>query len=353
LLSQAVTETPVQVPTATPSETRLYRHSKRHQWGVAALVWERDGKRGYQFSDGKLRVFKEGFYGLFESAVAPGDGSAKTVRRLARLARTDDVMEATRLPTLRDQIELFRREYPSGFHGDTWTKKKRGVKARKRLKRHRDPALAEASKRLSAAAMRDLIAAEKWAMLLDDVVEVLGATDLVPRGQLKKLQAVEPSKSLAMSIYSWLHNPSGDQSDEHADRRFNRMVRELGPAGSWQLVTALGAMVHPAQHCCVRLRSHTLQGKMLLSEFRVSKRPQGKDYRRFRHVTRAVHDELVEAGFVPRDNLDVYDFMWETLRPAARDTLLAIPMIKSVENKDEEPAAKAEAKTETEKSSAA
>ena len=57
-------------PTPPPG-LRLFRHSKRPQWGIAALVWELNGKRGYQFSDGKLRVFKQGFYGLFESAVAP------------------------------------------------------------------------------------------------------------------------------------------------------------------------------------------------------------------------------------------------------------------------------------------
>ena len=319
----------------TTGEPRLFRHSKRRQWGVAALVWERDGKRGYQFSDGKLRIFKEGYYSLFESAIAPGDGSAKTVRRLARLARSEELTEATRLPTLRDQIELFRREYPGGFHGETWIKKKRGSKARKPLKRHRDPVLTLAKAKLSVEAMRARIAAEQWAEHLDDIIEVLGTTDLAPRPQLEKLQACKPSRSLSMAIYSWLHNPSGDTSTEHADRRFNRLVRELGPAGGWQLVTALGAIVHPNTHCCVRLRSHTLQGKMLLSEFKVSKRPQAKHYRRFCHVSKAVHNELVEAGFVPRDNLDVYDFMWETLRPAARETLLAIPMIKSVEAKTE------------------
>ena len=316
------------------TEGRLFRHSKRYQWGIAALVWERGGKRGYQFSDGKLRVFKQGYYGLFESAVAPGDGSATTVRRLARLARTEEFSEATRLPTLRDQIEMFRRDYPGGFHGETWVKAKRGEGARKRLKRHREPALAEARAKLSVEAMREAIAGGAWRGLLDTLIEVVGSTDLVPRAQLKKLEAAEPSKTLALALFSWLHNPGGEDTDLSADRRFNRLVRELGPAGSWTLVTSLGALVHPAEHTCVRVRSHTLQGKMLLAEFKVSKRPQGRDYRRFCHVTQAVHKDLVAAGFVPRDMLDVYDFMWETLRPAARDTLLAIPMILETEARE-------------------
>ena len=36
---------------------RLYRHSKRKQWGFAVLAWEKEGKRGYQFEDGELRVW--------------------------------------------------------------------------------------------------------------------------------------------------------------------------------------------------------------------------------------------------------------------------------------------------------
>ena len=148
-------------PAHTPagSEAQLYRHQNRKHWGVAAFLWEQDGKRGYQFSDGKMRVFKQGFYHLFETAEAPGDGSAKAVRRLARLARADGVTESTRLPTLRDQILLFRRSYPKGFFGEAWMAKYRGVGVRKqlkRLKRHRDPAISDAH-RLSVELPADIV----------------------------------------------------------------------------------------------------------------------------------------------------------------------------------------------------
>lgn len=307
---------------------RLFRHSKRHQWGVAALVWERDGKRGYQFSDGKLRVFKEGYYGLFESAVAPGDGSAKAVTRLARLARDSELGVASRLPTLRDQIALFRRDYPEGFRGEAWAKRQRGDKARKRLKRHRDPALADAARLLGAEVMRERLAQQAWKQLLADVDEVLGATDLLPRAQLNKLRKLEPSRSLAQALFRWLHVPAEDRDSRM--RRFNQLGRELGAANSWQLITALAALVHPAEHICVRARVQSFQGKMLLSEFKVAARPSARDYERFCQVARSVRDELTEAGLPPRDMLDVHDFMWMTLRPAAREDLLAVPQWRDV-----------------------
>lgn len=326
---------------AQSSVLRLFRHSKRPHWGVAALVWERDEKRGYQFSDGKLRVFKQGFYGLFESAVAPGDGSAKAVRRLARLAMSEHVTEATRLPTLRDQIELFRIEYPGGFEGKAWQTKHRGIEGRKRLKRFRDPAIVDAAK-LGVAELDATIAAQDWVGVHTRLGDVASATDLVPSAQLRKLTKLRPSKNLAVALRNWLHTEA-DQATK--DRHFNAFVRELGDAASWQLATAVAALVHPDSYTCVRTSAYLLQGKMLLSEFSVARRPNSRDYRRLCHVAETVRRELQEAGLPPADLLDVYDFMWLTLRPAARDALLAVPLVAAQEAEAKADAAAAAAAT--------
>lgn len=312
------------------SALRLFRHTKRPNWGVAALVWERNGKRGYQFSDGKLRVFKEGYYTLFESAVVEQGGeAARAMIRLTNQRRSEGTNDTTnQLSTLRDQIELFRREYPTGFVGTTWTKKYRGTGARRRLKRHRDPALAEAAQ-LGQNELRTLIAAEQWGLVLDVVVALLSGTNLVPAGQLRKLRALSPSRELVFAISRWLHGEHADERE--ANKRFDRLVRELGDAGTWEIVTALGGLVHPKAHTCVRLSVYSTQGKMLMSGLRVQRRPRGKDYHRLLEVARTVQAELEGQGFAPRDLLDVYDFVWETLRPAARETLLAIPRIRLAE----------------------
>ena len=57
-------------------EDGLYRHTKRPEWGVAILAWERGGRRAYQFEDGRLRKFREGYYSLMK----PVDELELTVR---------------------------------------------------------------------------------------------------------------------------------------------------------------------------------------------------------------------------------------------------------------------------------
>ena len=253
----------------------------------------------------------------------PGDGSARAVRRLARLAQSGNVTEATRLPTLRDQIGLFRGEFPEGFAGEKWRAKHRGDKARKRLKRHRDGSLAMAAK-LGATQLDAMIGAGDWVGIHALLVEVLASTDLVPSAQLRKLKTIRASRALALALQTWLY-AVGEPADK--ERHFNVFVRELGDAASWQIATSVAALVHPGTHTCVRSSSFMLQGKMLLSEFSVARRPNARDYRRLRHVAETVRRELEEAGMPAQDLLDVYDFMWLTLRPAARDDLLAVPLV--------------------------
>jgi hypothetical protein len=334
----AETPQPAAGAAAEFADIALFRHCKRTRWGVAALLWERDGKRAYQFSDGKLRVFKQGFYHLFESAAPPGDGSAKAVRRLARLARADDLSEAAHLPTLRDQILLVRRRFPNGFAGDAWRKQYRGVGARKRLKRHRDPAISEAHQ-LSAERLDPLIASFAWPEIHARLVAVLQASNLVPATQLRKLEALAPSRELALALRGWVVAASGQleivacepgerEHDDDApvtnseeaelERRFNHLVRLLGAAGTWPIVTAIAGLLAPTQHTCVRPSVYEVQGKMLLPNFQVGKHPRYPGYRQHLHVAQTVFDELEHAGLHPHDLLDVYDFVWETLRPAAR-----------------------------------
>lgn len=308
-------------------DVALFRHAKRRHWGVAALLWERDDKRGYQFSDGNLRVFRKGFYHLFEKTAAPGDGSAKAVRRLARLARADDVTAAGRLPTLRDQILLFRRSFPEGFAGAAWQRRQRGVgvkKQLKRLKRHRDAAISEAHQ-LSADELAGLIERSEWDEVHARLRRVLASTDLVTASALAKLDHVAPCRDLSVALRDWvaqdeLADPSGQDRTE-VGRRFNHLVRLLGPAGSWPLVSAIAGLQDPEHHTCIRPTVFDLQAKMLLPNFSAEKHPRYVGYQRYLHVAHTVFDELENAGLGPQDLLDVYDFMWATLRPAAREEL--------------------------------
>jgi hypothetical protein len=269
-----------------------------------------------------MRVFKQGFYHLFETAEAPGDGSARAVRRLARLARADGVTESTRLPTLRDQILLFRRNYPTGFFGDAWMAKCRGMGQRKqlkRLKRHRDPAISDAH-RLSVQELAPVLECHDYAAVVDRMIVVMTATNLVPSAHIKQLRKLVPSRELATAVYEWI---ACEMEGDDAEHCFNHLVRQLGGAATWPVMTALRGLLEPGEHVCVRPSVFAKQAKLLLPNFSTNTRPRYKNYALYLHMANVVRDELTEAGMEPRDLLDVHDFIWETLRPAAREDLVA------------------------------
>ena len=65
----------------TPSEAaapKLYQHTKRPEWGLAILAWDRGSRRAFQFEDGKLRVFKQGYYEMVEEVSGAVDREAES-----------------------------------------------------------------------------------------------------------------------------------------------------------------------------------------------------------------------------------------------------------------------------------
>lgn len=66
---------------------------------MAILAFERPTKRGYQFEDGKLRLFKEGFYHLMKPVDRPADETMELVAQLdGKLARAKARRNADPLP---------------------------------------------------------------------------------------------------------------------------------------------------------------------------------------------------------------------------------------------------------------
>ena len=137
-----------------PQDTeKLYRHSRRKEWGLAIVAWTRPTRRGYQFADGKLRVIKQGYYGLLREVDKPASQASEIIEELQRQAgisrarrRARGGTRASGTPPVRleEQIALFRRTHPDGFEEPGWREEVRGEGAPRRLKRHRDPAIADA-----------------------------------------------------------------------------------------------------------------------------------------------------------------------------------------------------------------
>lgn len=299
-----------------PNEDLLYRHSKREQWGVAVFLWERDEKRAFRFADGEVRVFKKGFYKLMVQAEAPADGSAEKLRAAVKAAAGGKKIEF--LPTVGDQLVLFLRDYPGGFVGDAWHKVHRGDG--RRLKRHRDPAVTEAKKLLDPEALTKAYESGTYSESLSRLIEVLKNTDLVPSAHVKKLQTTQATKDLSAALMETAKDPE----NANVRRLQAALVGAQGPATSWQILTAPLTLLAPKKHLCVRPSVFSTQGKIVMPRFNAPKRPNEAAYQRYLDVARLVEEELAALGHAPVDKLDLHDFVWATLRPAAQEELQKI-----------------------------
>ncbi|MDX1747651.1 MAG: hypothetical protein R3324_17080, partial [Halobacteriales archaeon] len=108
----------------------LYKHVKRPQWGVAILAWEKEGKRAYQFEDGRLRKFKKGYYSLMKPTEDVERAPEAVIRDLEDAVEANkgkdppEVLEA--VASFEDQVELFITMYPKGFQDEEWIEDHRG-----------------------------------------------------------------------------------------------------------------------------------------------------------------------------------------------------------------------------------
>lgn len=297
----------------SPNEDALYRHKKREEWGVAVFLWERDGKRAFRFADGETRVFKQGFYQLMVPAATPADGSADELRAKVRASisgKKDEIV-----PTVGDQLVLLLKDYPKGFSGEAWREKHRG--SGRRLKRHRDPSIAQARELLGDPALREAHEAGNYQPALDALTKLMAGTDLVPSAHVKKLEETKATEELSATLIRFAQDPdSGDVRQLQA-----ALVGAGGPATSWQILTAPLALLAPHKHLCVHPSVFAAQGNIVMRRFTVPKRASEASYQRYLEVARMVEDELTALGHPPGDLIDLHDFAWMTLRPAAREEL--------------------------------
>jgi len=313
-----------QDPAPQPGD-RLYQHSKRKQWGFAVLAWDRDGKRGYQFEDGELRVFTKEYYGMLLEAECPPDQAGRLLAKLGRQSgagKGGDGKAKERQLTFAEQLQVFLAEYPEGFAGKGWKDEHRGEGVPRRLKRHRDFAVAEAAELLSIEALDGLIAAGDHHEVARRLGEIVNGSDLVTRAQAEPISRAAASPDLSKGVRDFLYGGG------EIEARFDELCRVLLEAGrkqlSWPLVTAVPAVVRPAVHVAVRPTVLAKQAQWAHPRLRWAAKPDGKAYARILAMANTVRDALTGAGYPPKDLLDVYDFMLVTLRPAATKILVDV-----------------------------
>ncbi|MCA9609983.1 MAG: hypothetical protein KC619_30510 [Myxococcales bacterium] len=307
-------------PTLAPA---LFRHSRRERWGLGAVTQHLHDRIEIQFQDGRARVFKQGYYHLLDAVDRPLDVTLGIVRAL-RGMNGETPARATRgrvPPSVDEQVGLFRELFEDGFQSEAYAAQHRGDGRKRPLKRHRDALVATAKEKLDKKAMQRALHAGDYDALLEAAGEVLAHTDLVAVKDRKAFLAMDPAhrEATMSALVALLHGKS--PLTVRFDAFVAALSRALGETPSWELVTIFLGALRPDEHVVIRPNVMTLQAAWMAPGLKMSKRPMGLLYERFLAMTRRVDEALRAAELSPRDLLDVADFSWATLRPAARERI--------------------------------
>jgi hypothetical protein len=307
------------------------KHPGCPDWGLGLLVEERDGKRFFDFEDGRVHSIAKDHWDKLQTVELAGDEARAIESRIREIREkaSAPVKKAPRraAPTppktsFEEQVAQFEKDFPGGFAGEVFVAKERGVAPapgeaeapKKKSKAPVEAAIAAARSLLAKGELAGLVAGGKHAEVAERVRKVQkAATGLLhPLGDVipfEKLPA-ERYEALAAGALELLH---GD--GEHA-ARFDRYVGVLAQdkLGTWPLVTVLGALAAPGDHAFVKPSYYEKQASVLGFDLAYERTPSAAAYGRMLDLARKVKARLEEKGLAPRDLLDVYTFMVKTLK---------------------------------------
>lgn len=322
--TQPSTSTPAQ-----PAITPLVRHTKKQEWGRALLLWRREEKRAYQFEDGSMRVFAERFCGMLQPALHPDPVLRARLREDAvagghvgaAAGGSKGNVSRGPVPTIADQVSVFRTLFEDGFAGVAWRNACRASGTKKVLKRHVDPAIERAQVELSLEALRGHVDAGNPQIVVETIMSIVGSTSLATKTQLGAIGGLEVDAALGTAFVDFLHDVGGA-----ARGPLDRLRIELARLGlkkvPWTVLSAAKALLHPETHLFVRPTAVRQQAKLLMPSFKLSSVPTPEAYARCLEMAVGIRNELRTAGLAPRDLLDVAEFMRVTLAKSQRDELL-------------------------------
>jgi hypothetical protein len=309
-----------QQPNAENQDNILFKHTMRPNWGLAILAYEDDDKKAFQFEDGKVRLFKNEYLQLLQAVDTPVDQSARTLARLGNQTEESTDSKATKskgqvLP-IDAQIMYFSEKYPDGFAGAAWQAKHRGVGVKRRLKRHRNPAIAEAQEFLNHDEMSRLMQAGEHAQIVARLVVTLEGCDLVSKKMASDVAVVYEERAipLVQALFVLLHG-----TEQSLAVRFERWYTELQRVchgkPSFSLATAPLALAKPEEHICVRRACFLRQAAWMAPRLASERAITGRNYQRWVEMAAQMRSVLDEAGLQVGDNLDIHDFISETMAP--------------------------------------
>jgi hypothetical protein len=310
----------------------LFAHINRADWGVSVLSGQRDGKRRYLFESGEERTMGAGALDLMRKIEQPSSDQRATYARLvALLAKREKRAEPPKAPgatAVVKQLERFHKKYANGFFGKEWKSDKTSMHARQA----RGALVEKAQEQLSKEALDKLQLAEKFEAVWNQVVASLNESGLLATA-LRLATKADEQRALSNATVDLLHG------SESYEPRFDRWVSVYETVfhepPSWETATALPALVTPLEHIPVDPPSFRKQLKALSRYSSFGARPVGSVYTRCLTMAQALANMLAERGEVPRDLLDVHDFIRVTQSAPAKGEVTAAPRKSRASSKSE------------------
>lgn len=317
-------------PPAQAAPPLIVKHSACPEWGLGYLVEERDDKRIYDFEDGRNHSIAKAFWSKLEP-VELGSAEARALEKKVRGLRDQRPTPgkpkpravAPVFPSFEAQVKRFEEIFPGGFTGEKFVQEERGggeesgggAAGKKAAKGFKTGAIETTRKLLSREEMDRQIASGAFGEVVANIKAVHKAAgnllhplgDLIPFGKMP----AENQQAFVEAAREMLHG-SGP-----VEERFDKLVAALAQSNlaTWPLATVLGALYAPEEHVFVKPSFYEKQAALLGFDLRYERVPSSAAYGRMQALTREVEKRLVARGHAPRDQMDVYAFIWRTLSP--------------------------------------
>ncbi|HEY4159347.1 MAG TPA: hypothetical protein VGM29_14665 [Polyangiaceae bacterium] len=290
----------------------LFEHQLRKEWGVSVVSGEHDGKRRFLFEGGEERTMSASSLDLMRRVDSPNPEQQAAYARLTVLlakrggrvkVATSDIARAS----ITAQLLWLRERCPKALKDEKWLTDPRRQGAR----RARDLAIDKARELLSRKVVDGLIAAERFDTLWQSVSDVLTASELTSAQRIAGTLSSQQLVVLGGAVRKLLFGTSTyEQRFDGFVAAFDTVFRE---PPSWELATALSALVFPTEHTFVEPGPFRKQLKALGRNNVLSARPSGAAYARCAGMARTIATELGALGEVPGDLFDVLDFVSATI----------------------------------------
>lgn len=288
----------------------LFCHETRADWGVGVLSGERDGKRTYLFEGGTERVMGSGAHDMMRKITSLSAEQRSTLARLTALVagrRGLPDSAKTASAVLLDQLTGLRRAFPQGLSDPAWQTEKRAARVRETV-------VPQAQDLLSLKALDAHVKAQQLEALWASVLKVLGGTGWLLAEHLEPA----PASAVALlggAVRELLYGSA--TIEQRIDRFSVAFETAFRRSPRWEMTTGLLTLVSPDNHVLVDLPSFRKQLKILGSKGVLPQSPSGPAYVRCVNAARIVASKLSDQGEVPRDLLDVHDFIRFTLKASA------------------------------------